>query len=137
MVTRKERWDTLMKWTLVFIAVLGLIIPAGRSAFGQDNAGPCAEDVARFCKDVQPGAGGIAKCLKEHKSELSTSCKEMISRIRERRMEFRQACRDDALKFCKDVQPGGGRVIRCLKEHENDLSAACRSVMAQGKRQQQ
>ena len=40
------------------------------------------------------------------------------------------ACQEDSAKFCKDVPPGGGRLIRCLKTHEGELSAACRESMA-------
>ena len=41
---------------------------------------------------------------------------------------IRTACADDAKKFCSSVQPGGGRVIACLKEHKDSLSAACRQA---------
>jgi hypothetical protein len=35
-------------------------------------------------------------------------------------------CADDAAKFCKGVNPGGGRMAACLKEHQKDLTPACR-----------
>jgi hypothetical protein len=35
----------------------------------------CQDDMARFCKDTPVGKGGRMKCLKEHKEELSDSCK--------------------------------------------------------------
>jgi hypothetical protein len=38
----------------------------------------CRDDVAKFCKDVDPKQGGVAKCLKEHASELSVACRESI-----------------------------------------------------------
>jgi hypothetical protein len=47
--------------------------PPAKAAQGQ---GPCADDVQKFCKDVQPGGGRIARCLKEHESEFSPECKE-------------------------------------------------------------
>jgi len=37
----------------------------------------------------------------------------------------RQACRAEINSFCSDVQPGGGRIIRCLQEHSKDLSDKC------------
>jgi hypothetical protein len=43
-------------------------------------------------------------------------------------MEVQQACTEDIEKFCKDVQPGGGRILKCLREHVKDLSSACREI---------
>lgn len=40
-----------------------------------------------------------------------------------------QACRADFGKFCKGVQPGGGRVVECLKQHEAELAPACKSTL--------
>lgn len=34
-------------------------------------------------------------------------------------------CRDDIQKFCKDIEPGGGRYRVCLEQHASDLSPAC------------
>ncbi len=41
-------------------------------------------------------------------------------------------CSADALKFCKDVRAGGGRIIRCLKEHESELSEGCKAMQRHG-----
>ena len=35
-------------------------------------------------------------------------------------------CKEDAEKLCKGVEPGEGRIVRCLKQHEAELSAACK-----------
>jgi len=32
-------------------------------------------------------------------------------------------------EFCKDVQPGGGRLVDCLKQHEKELSEPCKKKM--------
>ena len=39
-----------------------------------------------------------------------------------------KACGADVDKFCKDVQPGHGRIAVCLNEHAGDLSPACKPV---------
>lgn len=39
------------------------------------------------------------------------------------------ACRDDAKRLCTSVQPGGGRVMGCLKDKQAELSPACRTAL--------
>ena len=38
-------------------------------------------------------------------------------------------CQAEAQALCKDVRPGGGRIIACLKQHSSELSAACRASL--------
>jgi hypothetical protein len=40
----------------------------------------------------------------------------------------RQACSTDIASFCKDVQPGGGKVARCLRDHRTELSDGCKTA---------
>jgi hypothetical protein len=44
----------------------------------------CADDVDTFCKDVQPGKGNMANCMREHKSELSAECQKEFGKGRHR-----------------------------------------------------
>jgi hypothetical protein len=34
-------------------------------------------------------------------------------------------CKADAARLCHGVRPGGGRMLGCLKAHENDLTVGC------------
>ena len=36
-----------------------------------------------------------------------------------------QACRDDAIKLCAGVTPGGGRIAICLQEKKASLTPGC------------
>jgi hypothetical protein len=36
-----------------------------------------------------------------------------------------KVCRGDYDRLCASVRPGGGRVLACLQNHANQLSAAC------------
>ena len=38
-----------------------------------------------------------------------------------------QPCREDVQKYCPQVIPGQGRMAHCLKDHQADLSPACRT----------
>jgi Cysteine rich repeat len=53
---------------------------AGAQAGGQPSLdairAACADDAQRLCAGVQPGAGRIVACLKEHKDSLSDRCKQ-------------------------------------------------------------
>ncbi len=42
-------------------------------------AGPCAETVAKYCKDVTPGGGRIMKCLNDHRDDQSLVCKDWLA----------------------------------------------------------
>ena len=44
-----------------------------------------------------------------------------------------QACAADVQKFCASVQPGGGAIQRCMRQHAFSLSRACRSAAAHRK----
>jgi hypothetical protein len=38
------------------------------------------------------------------------------------------ACAEDAQKLCAGVQPGGGRIVACLKAHKDSLSDRCKQA---------
>jgi hypothetical protein len=43
--------------------------------------------------------------------------------------EQRQACFGDYQSFCAGVIPGGGRIIACLRQNQDKISAQCRTVL--------
>jgi hypothetical protein len=106
-------------------AIVGIVALFAGSASAADH--PCQQDAERLCKGVEPGQGRIVKCLQQHEADLSPACKQKRDSFRERMQEVRAACEDDAKKLCGGVQPGGGRIAQCLKQHEADLSDACRN----------
>ena len=130
-----------MKWFAVLAGVFCLVVATGASA--AQNAKPCAEDAANLCQGVQPGGGRVAKCLKEYSSELSPACKDSMvkakARAKAKAKSFKQACGQDARKFCKDEKRGGGRIMKCLTLRQDELSPACKEMIDQplGRRNQQ
>jgi hypothetical protein len=48
--------------------------------------GACMSDVKSLCGSIQPGGGRIRDCMKEHRTQLSNTCKVAIAdRVLERR----------------------------------------------------
>ena len=96
----------------------------------------CKGDVDQYCKNVQRGQGRVVHCLRDNEAKLSPSCKGELAKMDEQRRQAHErmrgvaeACKGDAQQYCKDVSPGGGRVARCLKEHEAQLSSTCKSAL--------
>ncbi|MGE5174489.1 MAG: cysteine rich repeat-containing protein [Betaproteobacteria bacterium] len=81
-----------IEWIVTSVVVMGLGLWATTKVFAQ-GPGPYAEDAAKFCKDVQPGSGSMARCLKEHENELSGACKEHIAQMKQRAGSFTKPAR--------------------------------------------
>jgi hypothetical protein len=43
--------------------------------------------------------------------------------------QLRTACQVDAKKHCDGIQPGGGRLLQCLKGKQTELSPACQTAL--------
>ncbi len=111
--------------------VLAVLLAFPAAVFPQEPAEqrPCMDELEKFCKEVQPGEGRIIRCLQEHDHELSALCREKLHSVLKRVEEAKQACGQDIGKFCQDVKPGGGRLIKCLSPHFDKLAPACREKL--------
>jgi hypothetical protein len=119
-----------MRTSLPNVVFLFLASLAGTAALADD---PCAEDVRQFCPDVKPGSARVMSCLRERRESLSVACRERLDAdaLRARRYieEFGRSCRADVDQFCAGIDPGGGRMLGCLAQHQLDISASCQSEM--------
>ncbi len=96
----------------------------------------CKADVEKNCQGIEPGQGRVMGCLRKNEANLSAACKEQMAQMHERHEKMRgrmrgavEACKGDAQQYCADVQPGGGRVMKCLKANEAKLSDGCKAAM--------
>jgi hypothetical protein len=121
-----------MKRLITFGAMLVLTAGFTVSVLTQEaeTVRPCKADVDKFCKDIRPGQGRIASCLKSHEAELSEACRAHFAEMREKGKGFMAACREDHRKLCKGTRPGHGRIVNCLKGHEAELSEACKAQLS-------
>lgn len=117
-----------MKLNILAAAVIALLA-AGASAAEQAPK-PCLADAEKFCKDIKPGDGRLLACLKAHEAELSAECKAKGLEVKAKAKALAEACKDDRKKFCKDVKGGHGEKLRCLEEHEKELSEGCKAAFA-------
>ena len=113
-----------LKLVLV-VAVMFCFVSSLSYAQDVQKQGACKAYYEKFCRDVKPGQGRIAQCMKKHEGEISLACKEQLEAEREKARDFVKACKPDAEKFCKGIVPGEGRIYRCLKANETQLSPDC------------
>jgi hypothetical protein len=98
-----------------------------------EQQGACKDDVAKLCKDVQPGEGRVLQCLKEHQADVSPACKNRLKQVKQQMKALSDACDADVEKFCWDTPVGKGGIANCLKKHSAELSAECKSAVAAAK----
>jgi hypothetical protein len=109
----------------VFVVALAGVWQSA-SAF---TPGACRQDGEKLCPGVTSDKE-LIPCLKTHQAELSNDCKVNLAELRQTVREVKEACDPDVQKFCANVQPGQGRIRRCLRAHEAELSAGCKSEVA-------
>jgi hypothetical protein len=119
--------------SLAGLALLALALALPGAALAQE--GPCREDAARLCADAK-GPRARLGCLAEKRDQLSEGCRARIDRAGDSagagpRLE---ACRADLERLCPGVEPGNGALRRCLAEHRDVLSEACRSELGSRRR---
>jgi hypothetical protein len=113
-----------MLFMVVSLFCVVLYYGYGSRAYAEESL-LCCDDIEKYCKEIKPGGGRIMNCLKAHETELSVSCRGKIGELQGIITDCEQACAGDIAQFCKEVQPGGGRIVKCLREHDKQLSPSC------------
>jgi cysteine rich repeat protein len=98
-------------------------------AIAQEYGKDCEADARKLCADTPPGEGRLLRCLKDNESFLSQSCQSAFNRVRLERSKIQASCAGDVGRFCHDVPEGSGRVLACLRKHEQELTSDCRDVL--------
>jgi len=113
---------------LIIISLFHIVLYTNYQAYAQESL-ICADDIEKYCREVKLGGGRLLNCLKSHETELSGPCRGKISELQGIIKDCEQACSGDITQFCKEVQPGGGRIIKCLREHDKEISSSCSAKM--------
>ena len=104
---------------------LATVGTAGGSGGGKSA---CRQDAEKLCANEPAGHGARMHCLEQHQSQLSSACQGEIAQMKQHHGGSMEVCAQDRQKFCANVQPGGGRGIKCMKEHLSELTPACRQA---------
>ena len=95
------------------------------------KGGACRADIAALCPNLPPGRAdhrALAQCLESQADKVSAPCKAEMDAMKAKMEAAKEACKPDVDKFCSGVAAGGGRVMDCLKQHESELSDACKAA---------
>lgn len=123
-----------MKRLLTAAATAALL---ATSASAQSILAACAPDIERYCAAVEPGHGRLSACLYAHELVVSEECgaaigerADLLDLFFSRILTVYEACGADAAAHCSDIEAGGGRVLACLREAGDTVSAGCRARIA-------
>jgi hypothetical protein len=118
------------------LLALSFAVPTGLAAQAEELFGACASEVASNCSDVEPGHGRLYACLYSHDDKLSDGCLAATADVHDALDFFfegvrfaKQECMSDIETFCSDVSMGGGRILSCLRGHEDRLEASCGNAL--------
>jgi hypothetical protein len=93
----------------------------------------CKTELETYCKDVTLGEGRGLACLYAHEDKLSNRCEYALYDAASRLEQVVNAlaymaseCRDDLKVYCSDTMPGEGRILKCLDQNKDKVSARCK-----------
>jgi hypothetical protein len=110
------------------VAFLVLFVAVSDPSHAQ-IAGPCAETVAQYCKEVTPGGGRIMKCLSDHRDDQSMACRDWLDDQNKSLKELDTACPGDIARLCNFSNPDRIILYRCLEDNYVSLKSDCRDKL--------
>lgn len=71
-------------------------------------------------------AGGLLTILSVGLASAQSDVgKTIVGKLTARLAKLDSACASDIRKYCRDVTPGGARIVYCMQAHEDKISPAC------------
>jgi len=119
-----------MKIALYAPLAAALLLLSPQLAPAQESH-PCKADREKLCPGIKPGDGKLGECMKQHEAELSAECVAERKERQEAWKNVRANCKDDAGKFCTDVEKGQGAMKKCLESHASELGQTCADALKQ------
>jgi hypothetical protein len=92
----------------------------------------CDEDIKQHCSGLGDNAPKIFMCLAAYEEHLSPACRDGILeaalsiKMGAEALDYSvSACEADVDTHCREVQPGEGRIVGCIKANESRVSKEC------------
>lgn len=118
------------------ILALGVTPAAAQDSIIDGVIEACEAEITAYCSQVTPGEGRLLACFYAHGDKLSGRCEYALYDAAAQLEQFAaaltylaQACHDDLLAYCGDVEMGEGRVATCLMEHKAEVDDDCRKAI--------
>ena len=95
----------------------------------------CDADVQQFCPDSLTG-DDRRQCVAQRMKQLPPVCQQIV---RQRMVRWKEAegdkvaCAEDVKRVCRGVEPGDGRILKCLQEREQEISEDCYQSLPKGR----
>jgi len=115
--------------SILLAAAFAAVFVAAPFPLGAQFAGPCAETVTKYCKDVIPGGGRIMKCLGDHRDDQSAACRDWLEDQNRSLKELNTACAKDIAQLCSFSNPDSIIIYRCLEDNYASLKSDCREKL--------
>jgi hypothetical protein len=105
---------------ILMLATTGFSFAEAKDATANDA---CLQEAKQLCPELIRN-NDLLGCMRSKRDEFSKGCQPTRQEMMANRRVIR-ACENEIKAVCKDVMPGGGRIIHCLKENEAKLSSSC------------
>lgn len=130
-----------MRAKIIVMVVAAAFCMLVSNAFAAENlvetvAKGCEKELTSYCSNVTPGEGRILACLYAHNDKLSGQCEFALYDAAVQLERFVAAlaylaneCDEDLDKFCTGVAAGEGRLLKCLDDNAEKISARCTQAL--------
>ena len=131
----------MKKRVVLLLAVVAMFFVSVSSAWAADNvidtvAKGCEKELTTYCKDVTPGEGRVLACLYAFSDKLTGQCEYALYDAAVQLERFVAAltylaneCDADLEKYCAEIAIGEGRVLKCLDDNAEKISARCTQAL--------
>jgi hypothetical protein len=130
-----------MRYAIVWVVIIGMVLVFSGAASAQQAlidsvVKGCDKELKTYCKDVTPGEGRGLACLYAFSDKLSAQCEyalydaaAQLERAVAALSYTVNECREDLTKFCADIKPGEGRLLKCIEKNDAKITPRCKSAM--------